>query len=596
MKFVFILLVSLFSFSVQAQQNDSRLAYSYYQNKEYEKAAELFLQLYERTRSSSYLDYHIICLINGKQYDRAEEVLKKYLKTDNKNKDFLLNLGYIYEQQGKSKKSQEYYEKAIKALIPQATDIRNLGYKFRNIREYEWAIKVYLQGQELLQQHDAFTNELGDCYMMQRDYENMLTLFLKDLQLHPDNINNITSKLNFARSYDMVNNIDQAIEKRLAEILKEKEYNPIFDELAVWYALQKKNYPTALQHAILLNEKLENKLHLFCNVGRNAADANEYDIAVQAYQKVLEKGKENNNFYISARKEILNCQYAKYQHEHAEPSLFRQVAQDCQNYLQEYHYTSANIDVALLLSDMYAYRLQQPDTADAILQKCIGVRYLNTNTLNQVKSKRADLLAFMDNPWEATILYTQIEKANPNNDIGYEAKLKKAWLAYYAGDLLWAKAQFDVLKEATTKLVSNDAILMSHFINLNYRENDENGELIQLARTEYLIYKHQHAQALPVLDSLVQYAAAGIAARATLQKVQILSEQNLYPEAIELLTRLKKHSDEPHIQAEAIYQLANIHVRQKDLTQARELYKLLVSEYSGSVYSIEAGKRYREIP
>ena len=91
MKFVFILLVSLFSFSVQAQQNDSRLAYSYYQNKEYEKAAELFLQLYERTRSSSYLDYHIICLINGKQYNRAEEVLKKYLKTDNKNKDFLLN-------------------------------------------------------------------------------------------------------------------------------------------------------------------------------------------------------------------------------------------------------------------------------------------------------------------------------------------------------------------------------------------------------------------------------------------------------------------------------------------------------------------------
>ena len=74
----------------------------------------------------------------------------------------------------------------------------------------------------------------------------------------------------------------------------------------------------------------------------------------------------------------------------------------------------------------------------------------------------------MDNPWEATILYTQLEKANPNNDIGYEAKLKKAMLAYYAGDLLWAKAQFDVLKGATSKLISNDAIQMSHFIHMNY--------------------------------------------------------------------------------------------------------------------------------
>ena len=59
---------------------------------------------------------------------------------------------------------------------------------------------------------------------------------------------------------------------------------------------------------------------------------------------------------------------------------------------------------------------------------------LNSNTLSQLKSQRADLLTFMDNPWEATILYTQLEKANPNNDIGYEAKLKKAMLAYYAGD------------------------------------------------------------------------------------------------------------------------------------------------------------------
>lgn len=596
MKFIFILLISLLPIFVQAQQNDSRLAYSYYQNKEYEKAAELFLQLYERTRSSSYLDYHIICLINAKQYDRAEEVLKKFLKTDAKNKDFLLNLGYIYEQQGKSKKSQEYYEKAIKILIPQSADIRSLGSKFRNIREYEWAIKTYLRGQELLHQPNAFMNELGDCYMMQRDYENMLTLFLKDLQLNPANINSITSKLNFARSYDMINNVDQVIEKRLAELLKEKEYNPIFDELAVWYALQKKNYPTALQHATLSNEKSENKLHLFCNVGRNAADDSEFDIAIRAYQKVLEKGKENNNFYISARKEILNCQYAKYQHIHADTSSFRELVLDCKNYLQEYHYTSANIDVALLLSDLHAYHLQQPDTANVILEKCIGLKRLNSNLLNQLKSKRADLLAFMDNPWEATILYTQIEKANPNNDMGYEAKLKKAWLAYYVGDLLWAKAQFDVLKGATTKLISNDAILMSHFINLNYQEESDNSELIKLARTEYLIYKHLPTQALLALDSLVQHAQPGIAARATLQKVQILNKQNLYPEAIKLLTRLKDNSEELHIQAEAIYELANIHARQKAFAQAKELYKLLVSEYSGSVYSIEAGKRYREIP
>ena len=62
-------------------------------------------------------------------YDQAEEVLKKYLKTDGKNKDFLVNLGFIYEQQGKPKKSEEYYEKAVKNLIPQSSDINSLAYK-----------------------------------------------------------------------------------------------------------------------------------------------------------------------------------------------------------------------------------------------------------------------------------------------------------------------------------------------------------------------------------------------------------------------------------------------------------------------------------
>ena len=128
----------------------------------------------------------------------------------------------------------------------------------------------------------------------------------------------------------------------------------------------------------------------------------------------------------------------------------------------------------------------------------------------------------MDNPWEATILYTQLEKANPNNDIGYEAKLKKAMLAYYAGDLLWAKAQFDVLKGATSKLISNDAIQMSHFIHMNYEAEGDNRDLEKMGRTEYLLYKQQFQEVLPRLDSLIGHCSPGISDYATLQKARSL--------------------------------------------------------------------------
>lgn len=594
MKFAYILLIILLPLFAQGQKSDSQLAYTYYQNKEYDKAGQLFLQLYERTRSSSYLDYYIVCLINGKQYDKAETALKKYLKTDARNKEFLVNLGYVYEQQGKTKKSEEYYEKAIQSLIPSTSDINSLANKFRNIREYGWAVKAYLQGQKILKQPNAFLRELGENYMLERDYENMLDLFVRTLQLKPGDINNVTSQLSFARSYDLINNVDNLIEKKLEEIFKQDGYHPVFDELAVWYATQKKDYAQALRHATLLNQKMTDKENIFINIARNASGTGDYSIAADAYRKVLEKGKENNNYYLTARKEILECKYEQAQKTAAVQEQYRQIAADCEQFLQEYGYVLENVDIGLLLSDIYAYRLNLPDSANSVLEKSTSIRRLSSSKLSMIKSKRADLLTFTDNLWEATILYTQIEKANPNNDIGYEAKLKKAWLAYYAGDLLWAKAQFDVLKGSTTKLISNDAIKMAHFINMNYEE-DDNQDLEKLAKTEYLIYKQQIPEALPVLDSLMTCDQPGIADYAALLKAKTWVQQHQPENAAELLEKLKNESQQTYIRAEAIYQLANLKKQQQEFDRAKELYKILVSEYSGSVYSVEAGKLYREI-
>ena len=76
MKFIVILFLLFTSIYTLAQQSDSQLAYTYYQAKEYDKAAEKFLKLYERTHSANFLDYYIICLINGKEYDKAEDTEK----------------------------------------------------------------------------------------------------------------------------------------------------------------------------------------------------------------------------------------------------------------------------------------------------------------------------------------------------------------------------------------------------------------------------------------------------------------------------------------------------------------------------------------
>ena len=46
---------------------------------------------------------------------------------------------------------------------------------------------------------------------------------------------------------------------------------------------------------------------------------------------------------------------------------------------------------------------------------------------------------------------------------------------------------------------------------------------------------------------------------------------------------------------EAITMVYCLERKQKELQQAKELYRLLVTDYSGSVYSIEAAKLYRDL-
>ena len=115
MKFIVILFLLFTSIYTLAQQSDSQLAYTYYQAKEYDKAAEKFLKLYERTHSANFLDYYIICLINGKEYDKAEDTLKKLLKTwaisiNNKGKP-------INRRNVTGKQSKKLFRKIQQSLI-----------------------------------------------------------------------------------------------------------------------------------------------------------------------------------------------------------------------------------------------------------------------------------------------------------------------------------------------------------------------------------------------------------------------------------------------------------------------------------------------
>ena len=119
------------------------------------------------------------------------------------------------------------------------------------------------------------------------------------------------------------------------------------------------------------------------------------------------------------------------------------------------------------LANLNAYYIDSVDKAIDILQQAILIGNIPKQTRAEIKIDLADLMLFKDEVWEASLLYSQVEKEFKYDQIGEKAKYKNAKIAFYTGDFFWSQAQLDVLKGSTSKLIANDALQLSLLITDN---------------------------------------------------------------------------------------------------------------------------------
>ena len=108
----------------QRFEQEERLASQYYRTKEYKKAAEIYSKLYRKSPSQYYYSYYMYCLLQLQDYDDAEKLAKKQFKKFPVKLKYLVDLGYIYQQQGETDKASREYNRAIRNLIPNIYHIK----------------------------------------------------------------------------------------------------------------------------------------------------------------------------------------------------------------------------------------------------------------------------------------------------------------------------------------------------------------------------------------------------------------------------------------------------------------------------------------
>lgn len=574
-------------------QSKSSLASSYYSNRQYEKAATLYSELYESTNLSTYWDMYLNCLIGMKDYETAEKALKKQIRKG-KNPNYFITLGYVYSEMKQLDKAKEQYDEALDNMISNAAAIISVSNAFLNRREFEYAEKALLKGRQLVP-NEKFRYYLANVYSYQRDYENMIKECLLMVKENEADMGRVTSRI---KSLLMYGTEDSLLETFKSMVLKGIQAEPdvlVYNRLLIWIFVEEGNYTNALRQSMALDRRTHSEDKNILDFSADATNLDLFDIALEALE-YLKNRQPESPLQKNAEQQYVKSLYYRYIHVDEKVRGKAEVVNEAfEQLLNEQGYQVQTVPLVIDYAHFLAFYQNNISKASDLLQEAMKARGLNSSLQSKMKLELSDIKVYDDNLWEATLLYAQISDANPGNTIGDEAKLKKAKLSYYMGDIYWAQAQVDVLKASTSKLTANDAMEMALLFSTHFNMDSIVEPLQMYARADLHIYQNRDSLALAVYDSISSiYPGHSLLAPILARKAEICEKHFQYDGAAKYYQQILDDYAYTTYVDDACYYLARINELQfKNLEKAQNLYKTILTEYPGSIYVHEARVRYR---
>ena len=575
-------------------QIDEQLASEYLREQEYEKARDLYEKIYAKTNQSGHFQQYLECLIHLKDYDKAEQELKLFAKKNPGYYKPAVDLVYVYTLQGKTDKAKKQYNEIVKDLPANASTIRNLSSAFQSRSMNDMALAVLEKGNTLLEGKETFYMDQAYIHQSSANYQEAFRYYFLELEIHPGQYNNIRNRLQTMMYYDVNHSISDELRMALLKQTQEKPDNLELAQLLVWFALQQEDYDIALAQSLSIDRKTHDQDAQINNLSATCLNNKQYDVAQQGYSYILGKGK-SGPFYGQAFTGSIKADYLKLKSANsADTKAYENLLKRIDDAYTEIN-TNDLAKLTLIEADIMTYQFDKSDEAITLLMKTIET-VVGKQDQALLKLKLADLYLYKDEVWEATLLYSQVDKSMKEEPLGHEARFKNAQLRYFIGEYEWAESQLKVLKAATSKLIANDAMTLSLVIKDNLEADSTGTELNRLARADYRIYQQHEDQAVVLLDDIIATGNETSKPHALFRKGEILEKRKDFATAEQLYLQIVEQYPDSYMADAALMHAALIeHHELKDKESAKQHYEKLIDVYPTSIYTAQAKKNYRKL-
>ncbi|MEQ8623386.1 MAG: tetratricopeptide repeat protein [Vicingaceae bacterium] len=582
-------------------QNDVQTLYALgrqaKENGENAKAIQYFEELYDKTNQDPYYNELIELYALEEQYDDAEKIIKKRIRSFSDRPELLVDRGHIYELQKDERQAEKYYKEAIDEVENNEQKARQVANQFVKYNRYDFAEKTYLKVRSSAKNNQLFRFELATAYAQQGKTEEMVEEYLNVLAGNRGYIQTIQNLFQRVLHPDPEGIQMENLKNQLLRRIQKNPEQEVFSELLIWLYIQDRNFTGALLQAKALDRRANENGKRIYSLGELSLANNEYSVAEEAFNYVISYGDENP-YYLNSRMKLVEVLKAKV------TSDLNYTTEDLEKLRKTYANTISDLrKSAFTLSlirgeaELYAYYLDSISTAISILEEAVLIPGISKQEKAKIKIDLADLMLLSGETWEASLLYSQVEKDFKYDRLGEIAKFKNAKIAFYVGDFYWSQAQLDVLKGSTSKLIANDAMELSLLITDNVGLDSISEPLEMYARADLSIFKKNYSAAEATLDSIPKYfPATSLKDDILLTKYKIEFKKKNYELAAKYLKQLLADYAEDILGDNALFYLAKLNEEQLDnKEEAMELYKRLLTTYPASLFVVESRKRFRNL-
>jgi len=595
-----LLLVLVLSISVgyrvgaQTGQTDAELANQYMSTGEYEKALVYFDKFYDKDPFSAYTGY-LKCLIAVKEYDKAEKLSRKQAKKFPNDYNVRTDIGVVLELKGEPDKGAKVFSELIKSMPPDVNSVNILGNAFLQKQRYEYALQTYLQGRKMLGSTYPFGFELAAAYENLGKTEEMLNEYLDMINYQGGYINNVQTILQNKLANETSGAFGEMLRTSLLRRIKNHPDEIEYSELLYWYFLQERDFESAFIQAKGIDKRLSESGDRVLSLGRLCVTNEDYATAEKCFQYVVDKGR-SFPLYITARIDLINAVNEKVTSSgNYTTSDLKALEASYEKTISELGKSAATASLIRGYAHLEAFYLHASDKAIDLLQETIDLPQLRPEFSASCKLELADIYVFNGDVWEAALLYGQVDKDFKNDALGREAKFRNARLSYYLGEFSWAREQLKVLKAATSQLISNDAISLELLIMDNTNLDTTTTALLIFSRAELLAFQNKDSLSLLTLDTLLNDFPSHMLTDEVWFKKAFIYRRNAKPEeAITLYGSILEKYPTDILADDALFNMADIYEnRLNNKDKAKELYEKLITDFPGSLYVVDARKRFR---